>query len=254
MRLVVLGSGTCVPSGERASAGYWLEAGPWRLRLDCGAGTVHAMARWGLAWEALTHQVITHFHLDHVGELPGLLFTMKHGRAAPRTAPLALVGPVGLRALVEDAAAAFRSRLFEQEFPIEIHELAPEGALPLDADTRLLVAKTPHTAESLAVRVEHRGRAVGYTGDTAPSDALAAFFRDVDLLVAECSFLDEARATPHLTADDVADLAAAARARHLLATHFYFDPDAAGLAERLARRYGGRITIARDGTIVDVEG
>src|SRR5947209_5594292 len=125
MRLTILGSGTCVPSGIRNSAGFWLEAGGARLRLDCGAGTVHAMARAGLPWETLTHQAISHFHLDHVGELPALLFAFRYGRSQSRSAPLTLVGPVGLRALVEKLEAAFDQKLLEQQFPVEVRELQP---------------------------------------------------------------------------------------------------------------------------------
>jgi hypothetical protein len=36
-----------------------------------------------------------------------------------------------------------------------------------------------------------------------------------------------------------------------VATHSYFDPDAEGLARRLAERFGGRVTIAHDGLAVD---
>src|SRR5688572_11187178 len=111
MRLTILGSGTCVPSGARNSSGYWIDAGALRIRLDCGSGTVHATARYGLPWEELTHQVISHFHLDHVGELPALLFSFKHGRSAPRSAPLHLVGPAGLGALLEGVGGVYRQRL-----------------------------------------------------------------------------------------------------------------------------------------------
>ena len=252
MRLTILGSGTATPSGRRASSGYWLDAGDARLRLDCGAGTVHAMARWGLPWEALTHQWVSHFHVDHAGELPALLFALKHGRRAPRTAPLALVGPAGLRALLDGLATAFGARLLEQEFPVELRELAPGEALALGGGATLRAARTPHTAESLAVRVEAGGRAVAYTGDTAaPGPELAAFFAGADVLLAECAFLDDPGGTPHLAADALAALAAAARVGHLVATHCTFDPEAAGLAARLARGFSGRITVARDGDAVE---
>ena len=56
MKLTILGSGTVVPDGARNSAGYFIEAGDVRLMMDCGAGTVHALARYGCDWERLTHQ------------------------------------------------------------------------------------------------------------------------------------------------------------------------------------------------------
>jgi ribonuclease BN (tRNA processing enzyme) len=252
LRLTVLGSGTCVPAANRCSSGYWIDAGASRVRLDCGSGTVDAMARFDLPWKELTHQFISHFHLDHVGELAGLLFALKYGRADRRSAPLTLVGPAGLRALVERVAAAYGEALLEQEFPLVFTELEPDASLDLDGGAVLRVAKTPHTEESLAVRVEHGGRAIGYTGDTAPSPDLSRFFADVDVLVSECSFLEPNRAIKHLAADDVADLATGARARRLVATHCYFDPEAARLGERLAGRYAGPIDVARDGMTVEV--
>ena len=45
MRLVVLGSGTCVPSLERNAPGYLLEAGSKKLLIDCGSGTLLQLER-----------------------------------------------------------------------------------------------------------------------------------------------------------------------------------------------------------------
>jgi ribonuclease BN (tRNA processing enzyme) len=252
MRLTILGSGTCVPSGERNSSGYWLEERALRLRLDCGAGTVHAMARYGLEWERLTHQVISHFHIDHVGELPALLFAFKYGRASTRSEPLQLVGPEGLEYLLNAFVGLYRMKLLEQEFGVEIREVAPGAALDLGSGATLRTAKTPHTQESLAVRVEAGGKSIGYTGDTAPSDDLVELFRGADAIVAECSFMDENKGTRHLIADDVSSMARRAGVRTLIATHNYFDPDAERLAERLAKGFDGSIMIARDGLRIDL--
>jgi len=211
------------------------------------------MARLRLPWTELTHQWVSHFHVDHALELPALLFAFKYGRGehpAPR-GPLTLVGPRGLGQLVDDLMAAFRTDLMEQDFELRVDELDPGGSLELGGRATLRVAKTPHTSESLALRVDADGRAFGYTGDTAPSDELAQFFRDVDVLLAECSFMEDTRGTRHLRADDTAHLAAAARARHLVAVHAYFDPEAAHLATRLARTFPGPITVATDGTTLD---
>ena len=257
MRLVVLGSGTGVPSATRASSGYWVEAGEGvRLRLDCGPGTVHAMARHRVDWQRVSHQWVSHFHVDHALEIPALLFALKYGRGQTpdRRGPLTFVGPRGLRRLVEALVVdAFRTSLLEQEFAVEIREVVSGDAVQLGNGVTLRTAKTPHTDESLAVRIEAGGRAIGYTGDTAPSPELASFFRDVDLLVAECSFPDDPHGTKHLVAAETADLAAAAQARHLVAVHAYFDPDRERLADRLRDRFPGNITIATDGTTLEIE-
>jgi ribonuclease Z len=60
--------------------------------------------------------------------------------------------------------------------------------------------------------------------DTRLCDAAVELARDVDLLVAEATYLeaerDEARERGHMTARDAAELARAAGAKQLLLTHF----------------------------------
>jgi ribonuclease BN (tRNA processing enzyme) len=92
-------------------------------------------------------------------------------------------------------------RLLGEQFPLTLHELGSGEALPLADGVTLRVCKTPHNGESLAVRLEAGGRALGYTGDTAPSDELARFFVGVDLLLAECSFDCRRRCLRPLIAD-----------------------------------------------------
>ncbi len=252
MRLTILGAGTCALSPYRGASAYWVEAGGLKIRLDSGPGSVHAMARFGLPWKEVTHQIVSHFHLDHVHDLPALLFALKYGRPEKRSAPLEIIGPEGTEALVCGFVDLYRMRFLRQEFPVRFRELDPPAERDLGKGVRLRVAKTPHTPESLAIRLESGGAALGYTGDTRPSSELATFFADVDVLISECSFLDDPRDTPHLTADQTADLATAAGAKHLVATHAYFDPEEERLAERLARRFRGRITVPRDGETLDV--
>ena len=59
------------------------------------------------------------------------------------------------------------------------------------------------------------------------------------------------RGMRHLDPTEAARLAREAGARHLVPTHFYFDPDEERLAERLSAGYGGEITVARDGLTIE---
>ena len=252
MRLVILGSGTAIPSGTRSSAGYWLEGAGFRIRLDCGSGTVHAMARYELDWKRLSHQFISHFHVDHVGELPALLFGFRVGMPEGRAEPLRLLGPAGLQGLVDGWSSTYRYDFRALPVPVEVQELAPGSAVELAPGAVLSVAKAPHTPESLAVRIEADGRSVGYTGDTAPSRDLVKFFAGVDLLIGECSFLEPGHKTAHLSVRDVGELAEMAGVSHLVATHHYFDPGAERLGDRLAEHFRGRISVAADGMSIDI--
>jgi ribonuclease Z len=101
------------------------------------------------------------------------------------------------------------------------------------------------------------GRRVVVTGDTRPCDATIEWSRNADLLVHEATFADEeaARAleTGHSTAREAATVAQKAGVRSLVLTHFSarYSRDPGDLA-REAREVFDRVTLARDGTEIDV--
>ncbi len=250
VKITILGSGTVVPDGARNSAGYFVEMSGASVMLDCGAGTVHALARFNLAWEEMSHLFISHFHVDHAGELASLFFAFKYGMRTRRSKPFTLIGPVGLDRVMNGLKEAFGSNLFETKFPFELQMLAPGASLELGDNCRLTVAKTPHTEESLAVRIESRDASVCYTGDTDYSERLANFFNEADLLISECSFEERREGVPHLSVKDVTRLAGESKVARLIVTHFYFDVDEADLKDRLQQDFSGEVIIGRDGLSV----
>lgn len=251
MKLTILGSGTGVPNGERSSSGYFVETGNARIMMDCGAGTLHALARYGLPWERMTHLFISHFHLDHIGELASLFFAFRHGRQSSRSQPLTVIGPRGLDDILSALKQLFGSNLFSPQFPVELRMLAPNERVELGNDGLLSVAKTPHTDESLAVRIDSDGQTICYTGDTGFSEDVARFFSKTDLLVSECSFKMRREGVPHLSVEEVGKMADLAEASRLVVTHFYFEVNEAQLEKEIEEHYPGEVLIGRDGMIVD---
>ncbi|MGH7474829.1 MAG: MBL fold metallo-hydrolase [Longimicrobiales bacterium] len=253
MKLVVLGSGTVALHPERVCAGYYVEAGPHRILLDCGPGTPHQLARLRLRWDRITHIALSHFHTDHVAGLPLLIFAMRHGVPEPRSERLDLAGPEGASALIERLADAFGDYLRDPGFPLSITELAHGETWPLATGIHLLAHRTPHTDASLAYRLETPDGAIGYTGDTGNSEELGAFFDGVDILIAECSLPDEAALENHLTPSRVAALARRAAPGLLLVTHMYPQLEAQDVPALIrAAGWDGGFDVAHDGMRIDV--
>ena len=247
MRLVVLGSGTCIPDPNRLPSGYWLEAGGAYLRMDVGPGTVEATGGLGANWEHQTHQYVSHFHVDHIGDLAALLFSFKFGREQAEREPLTIFGPKGLKAFVDGLCKLYDLNLLDQSFEVIIEEVKPGDAFEISDDFVATFEKANHTKEALAIRLDADGYRIGYTGDTAWSDDLVTFFKRCDILIGECSFLEDTKGTPHLNAHEIGRLAQQAEVQHLVPTHFFFDPDHHRLIDWIREEYAGKISIARDG-------
>ncbi len=244
--LTVLGSGTLLPDDGRHSAAHWLRRRELRLLLDAGHGTVHGLARHRKAWHRVTHIAITHYHADHVGDLPGLMFALRHALPEPREAPLTLIGPPGFADFVTRLAGVLGEHVTDPGFACEVREVAPEEVLELGEDVTLTATSTPHTEESVAYRVETPEGAVGYTGDTGPSQEVARFMRGVRVLVAECALPDPPPVDLHLSPASVAEMATLAEPELLLLTHVFPPVAPDEMAWAVAQRgYRGRCLAAR---------
>ena len=254
MKLVVLGSGTSVPHPRRSASAHWLEATGGTLLLDAGASVGQRMAAEGLDWARLDAVWISHFHLDHVGGLAPFLFGTRH--AAPmreRRKPLRIFGAHGLARLLRAFDEANHYRLMEQYFPVEVREVAPGERFDLLPGLRAETLSTPHTPESLALRLTDRdGATLVYSSDTGYTETLSEFARGVGLFLLECSFPREKPIDTHLVLVEAMRLAQQSAPRRLLLAHLYPDWDGLDLAAEASKLWDGETIEARDGLRLEI--
>ena len=252
MRLVVLGSGTSVFHPRRASAAFWLETESGSILLDCSADAPHRMAQENLDWPNLDAIWISHLHLDHCAGLASFLFGIRWApQAQTREKPLRIFGCEGIEKLLQAIDNAHNYKLFEQKFPIEIHEIgatnSPQSFTILPEISAGAIS-TPHRPESLALRVtDGDGASLVYTSDTGFSEPVAEFARGVDLLILECSFYRNKPVPTHLELADAMRVAQLAQPRKLLLTHLYPEWDDVDLESEAKKLWLGETIEARDG-------
>ena len=78
MQLTVIGCSPAWPNAGGAQSGYLVE-GEGRLLLDCGPGVLARLRKLDGGWPRVDAVAITHFHLDHWGDLVPWIFGASFG-------------------------------------------------------------------------------------------------------------------------------------------------------------------------------
>jgi ribonuclease BN (tRNA processing enzyme) len=253
MRLTTLGTGTVSFSPTRVCAGHLLQAGAVTLLMDVGSGICHRLVQLGLPWADITHVAFTHFHTDHIADFATLMLGWRYGQLPPRSAPLTVIGPVGVTSLLDRIADLNGSWFRDPGFSVTVVELAPGASHDLGDGMTISATKVPHTAESVAYSIVRGTRRVIYTGDTGYDAMLAEWARGADLLLCECSLPEELAIPEHMTPAQCGLLAAAALPKHLVLTHFYTPVERTDVRAAVAAHYAGPISLAEDGSTFEIE-
>ena len=220
--LVLLGTaGAPAPVAGRAGISSALAVDGRVFVVDCGRGAPSGYAGAGLDFARLEAVFLTHLHVDHVGDLAGLLLYPWGLRAGPDgpLPPVRVYGPRRPAHLPDGDAAFHRQTTIHPELPapgttdLVGHLLAGYAyhlnVMPLDAampDPAQLVRATDitapglvlddggirvsvcmvmhgHAAPALAYRFDTPDGSVVFSGDTTVNDDLIALAAGADILV-----------------------------------------------------------------------
>ena len=250
----MLGSGTSVPHPRRSSSAHWLDASGGTLLLDISAPAVHRVAEEGCDWAGLDAVWVSHFHLDHVGGLAPFLFGTKYApETRGRRKPLHVYGPRGTGELLRKFDEAGDYKLFEQPFPVRVREVAAGEGFEIFEGLKGSAFKTPHTGESLALRLEEAGGAsLVYTSDTGFDERLAEFARGAGLFLMECSFFRTKPIETHLELEEAMRLASLAAPRRVMLAHLYPEWDGVDIVAEAGKHWDGEVIEAQDGLRLEV--
>lgn len=109
----LLGTGGVMPLPGRWLSSALIRYNGKMILIDCGEGTQVPVKMAGWGFKAIDAVMFTHYHGDHIAGLPGLLLTIGNSE---RVEPLTLIGPPGLKKVVEGLTVIAPELSYELRF------------------------------------------------------------------------------------------------------------------------------------------
>ena len=248
MKVTILGAGTAIPAKRHSPSGIYVQVAREHILLDAGAGTLQRLAASGAPWRQLDRVFLTHFHIDHCLDLGSILFALRLPQLKRRRL-LTIYGPPGLRRLYKHLNEAFNGWMTPRGFRLSLYELRAT-TIRLKGYTVTTKLMNHYDTGAIGYRIDAAGKSVAYSGDTDECRGVIELGCDADLLILECSMIDERKVAGHLTPTECGRIAAQANCRHLLLTHFYPVFQGYDIRQRVRRSFKGRLTLAQDFTAI----
>jgi len=145
--VALLGTGGMMPMPERFLSSMLLRINGRLIMTDCGEGTQVTLKMLGWGFKAIDTICFTHFHADHISGLPGMLLTIGN---SGRTEPVTLVGPAGLKRVVDGLRLIFP----ELPFRIDYLEIDDSSQIHDFDDFRLTTCEGDHRIKCFAYRFD----------------------------------------------------------------------------------------------------
>ncbi|MBZ5876233.1 MBL fold metallo-hydrolase [Chromohalobacter israelensis] len=271
--VVMLGTGTPVPNGERAGSGVAIIHDGEAYIFDIGAGVtqraIQAYEQYEL--EALyptniNYVFITHLHSDHILDFPELLGTYWWRRDSP----INLFGPSGTEDMAEGSY-----KLLAQDTETRLKDKSPVTN-PAAAKANVIEFDSPSVVfENNGMRIEAFSvthgdwkSAYGYkvttpdktiviSGDTSMNKNVAKQAKDADILIHEAishagwkDLSDKWQAYhqyAHTLTTELSEIATEADPDLLVLTHvLHYGASIEGVADEVRKGYDGKVVLADD--------
>lgn len=197
-RVTLLGTGDPIPRVDRFGPATLVEVGGQRLLFDAGRGATQRITQLGIPLSGIKAVFLTHFHSDHVSDLPDLWMT---GWLPPpfgrRTVPFEVWGPTGTESMLRHLELAYeantRIRIPDELLPpagikAVAHEFDRDGVVySLDGVqvTAFAVNHGDLIKPAYGYRIDYKGRAVVISGDTRFDENLIKAAKGADLIIHE---------------------------------------------------------------------
>lgn len=246
MELIVLGSGTNIPS-ERAAAGYLVKTGE-PIVMDFGYKTFSNLSKIQDRNE-IGHILFSHMHVDHYSDFVPFFQNAVHESKENRRKDLNIMGPIGFK---EIFTQIFSSPGFSEAlFKTNLKEVSNRTFSVAEARVTAKEVRHVDKLHCLGYRIEYNGRSLVYSGDSRLCNEIVELCRNADVAVLDCSvpkgFSKEHHiGRNHLGVIGCGEVAKRANVKKLVLSHIYPECKGHDLIKECREVFDGKIIVAKD--------
>lgn len=228
----MLGCSGSVPGPDGASSGYLLKnSGSGQdLLVDIGSGVLSAMQRIEDVHPEQCHLLLSHMHADHCSDFPSLMVWRRWHPTSHSNGVHTLLGPEIAQVHLGRLGADYPDQLDDLTDSYTLVSYTPgEGEFsateyPAQAvgDFQVYSSRAVHPTEAYSTRIEHAGRSIVYTGDTAYTEDLVNLAHGADVLLSEACWGGSSAGMPagiHMSGAEAGRVAQQAGVERLILTH-----------------------------------
>lgn len=248
MRLTVVGCSGSIPGPDSPASCYLVEAGGTRVLLDLGSGALGPLSRFADPID-LDAVLLSHLHADHCLDLCGL-YVLRHWGPHRPAAPLPVWGPEGTGERLAQGYGVGPDPGLSEQYTYATYPAGPFAV----GDLTVGAVHVEHPVEAFALRLEHEGRSLVYSGDTGESVGLVELASGADVLLCEAAWgtTEPTVDALHLSGRQAGEHARKAGVQRLVVTHVPPWYDAQRTADAAGEAFGGPVETARTGLVVEV--
>ncbi len=205
-----------------------------RIAFDFGPHALESLLDIGLDPTKISTLLITHMHLDHYVGVAELLWYRSIHRAKE---PLTIFGPKGIKKNTQELMRVVKTpeNWYGEQIDVNTKYIEDRG---MDS---IQIFHAHHLVPDNGYRVEHKGKTVFYSGDTAYSENVVRGAEGVDLLLHEMTYTDKDRKIAdfwkHSTYSDVMRVFKESHAKRLVPVHM--SASSSAFVTKIAGRVNG---------------
>jgi ribonuclease BN (tRNA processing enzyme) len=200
------------------------------LLVDCGLGTLFRLGQTGIDVNDLDAVLITHHHIDHMGDLLGLL----KARWLEGGDSLSVYAPPDVGDIIFKIIEIYPYLKENVKVKVITDPVAKIG------DIFMKSIPTIHSVECRAYILESKDWKVVFSGDTEPFKELLER-AEGNILIHECSFPPRFKVSNHTTPDNLLQYIRLHRPSSLVLTHLY--PQAMEWRDEIQKMLSGSVDL-----------